>query len=592
VKAALGLGLTWAVLALAGAPMPAMAAELPKDPLEVDVDADDDDGDGVADGAAPRVAGVAARDLVPLPTYAIGRTVELVGGGLRAVLPDGRPVTTPLVAPRGTAIQAVASPRDSASLVVDGKTRVPVVVRAYGFEDRAEVTTAPATSFLGFSRALPDLPPSEDPDAFRITALGPEPGPVDVLSVDAKGALLGRIDGVPLDAECGKARPGCHASRLLRVVVDGVDGSHPSSLGRSLVGRVGGFVVVLRGRRKVASVRVVGPRGVVTEPYRLRVKGTVLRAEKTGKPALFGNEVDAVAEARADLTDAAALFSQCGVAVDVADADVRVASPPPPSLVSFGNDLGLPASGGEVRALVDGKHVAAPIAPGATPLEAAMVFAKYLELNGFVAEVTRNARIAPGAMGSVDVRVLRRGGVPARVSTEGPMTTDRTLAVALGVVELSDGLTHFGDMDSPSGTLEERSLVKSLEPVTRGAHVVYVPYFAGGGRIGESFIYGDGSSVRNVVIVDRSGARARQSSHAVAHELGHVLLDMPGHPDDFGKDTPHLLMDSDASDASAYGPRRLTNDECARIVRESGPRSKAPILEVLPRGPVPALKLP
>lgn len=172
------------------------------------------------------------------------------------------------------------------------------------------------------------------------------------------------------------------------------------------------------------------------------------------------------------------------------------------------------------------------------------------------------------------------------------MTTDRTLAVALGVVELSDGLTHFGDMDSPSGTLEERSLVKSLEPVTRGAHVVYVPYFAGGGRIGESFIYGDGSSVRNVVIVDRSGARARQSSHAVAHELGHVLLDMPGHPDDFGKDTPHLLMDSDASDASAYGPRRLTNDECARIVRESGPRSKAPILEVLPRGPVPALKLP
>jgi hypothetical protein len=153
-------------------------------------------------------------------------------------------------------------------------------------------------------------------------------------------------------------------------------------------------------------------------------------------------------------------------------------------------------------------------------------------------------------------------------------------------------ILDFGDMDSPSGTLEERSLVKSLEPVTRGAHVVYVPYFSGGGRIGESFIYGDGSSVRNVVIVDRSGARARQSSHAVAHELGHVLLDMPGHPDDFGKDTPHLLMDSDASDASAYGPRRLTNDECARIVRESGPRSKAPILEVLPRGPVPALKLP
>jgi hypothetical protein len=117
--------------------------------------------------------------------------------------------------------------------------------------------------------------------------------------------------------------------------------------------------------------------------------------------------------------------------------------------------------------------------------------------------------------------------------------------------------------------------------------VLYVPFFAGGGRVGESFIYGDGSSVKNVVLLDRSGIRTRRSSHAVAHELGHALLDVPGHPDDFGTDTPSLLMDSDASDASVYGPRRLMVEECARVLVESGPRGKIPLLESWPFEPVP-----
>ena len=113
-----------------------------------------------------------------------------------------------------------------------------------------------------------------------------------------------------------------------------------------------------------------------------------------------------------------------------------------------------------------------------------------------------------------------------------------------------------------------------------------MPYFLGGGRVGESFIFGDGSSVKNVIIVDRSGVRARRSSHVVAHELGHVLLDVPGHPDDFGRDTPSLLMDSDASDASVYGPRRVTDEECARVRAEAGPHAKVPMLEPWPFEPV------
>jgi hypothetical protein len=108
--------------------------------------------------------------------------------------------------------------------------------------------------------------------------------------------------------------------------------------------------------------------------------------------------------------------------------------------------------------------------------------------------------------------------------------------------------------------------------------VIVIPFFAGGGRIGESFIASDGSSMRNVVIIDRAGFRARRTSLTLAHELGHVILDEPGHPDDYGVDTPTLLMDSDASDSSPFGPRRITNDECARAVRQSGPTARMPLL--------------
>jgi hypothetical protein len=143
-------------------------------------------------------------------------------------------------------------------------------------------------------------------------------------------------------------------------------------------------------------------------------------------------------------------------------------------------------------------------------------------------------------------------------------------------------------MDAMAGTLEERTLLKALDdgdPTT--IEVVVVPLFAGGGRIGESFIGSDLSSVRNVVILDRAGIRARKSSLTLAHELGHVLMDLPGHPDDYGVDTPTLLMDSDAADASPFGPRRISIDECARVVRQSGPRSRVPLLVDVPLGPLP-----
>lgn len=178
----------------------------------------------------------------------------------------------------------------------------------------------------------------------------------------------------------------------------------------------------------------------------------------------------------------------------------------------------------------------------------------------------------------------RRNGAFANVEVaKATASNDPTLIVRVGRVDLADGLQHFGDMDSMAGTLEERALLKAFDdgdPTT--LEIFVVPAFASGGRIGESFIASDLSSLRNVVILDRAGLRARRSSLTLAHELGHVLLNMPGHPDDFGVDTPTMLMDSDAADASAFGPRRLSLEDCARAVRESGPRARTPLLKPWP----------
>ena len=46
-------------------------------------------------------------------------------------------------------------------------------------------------------------------------------------------------------------------------------------------------------------------------------------------------------------------------------------------------------------------------------------------------------------------------------------------------------------------------------------------------------------------------------------------------------------MDSDASDASPFGPRRITLDECARVVRQAGPHARVPLLTEWPITPLP-----
>jgi hypothetical protein len=376
------------------------------------------------------------------------------------------------------------------------------------------------------------------------------------------------------------------------VVSDDIDRNHPLVKDRSVRAEVGGALSVSASARAFGSIRVGGPRMTPIGPIaRLRGKMriVIVRNRPKGAPPFGTDDEGAKVLARRQLGLANALWGQCGINFgEEAEADVRIVDPPPNYLLALGCDVGLPSSGGEIRVRVDGRDVRAELKPRQTPRAAARAVARAIEQAGFVARVSENARIEPGADRTADVLVRRRDGqfVTIERPLDGRITTDATMTACIGGVDLTDGLDHFVDVDAPAGTVEERALVKAFDDGDPSTIKVFmIPAFAGGGRIGESFIYADRSSVRNVVIEDRAGVRADRASFALAHELGHILLDMPGHPDDYGVDLPTLLMDSDAADPSAFGPRRITIGECARAFRQSGPRAPVPLLSVWPLPP-------
>jgi hypothetical protein len=245
----------------------------------------------------------------------------------------------------------------------------------------------------------------------------------------------------------------------------------------------------------------------------------------------------------------------------------------------------MPASGGEIRFVTAGHRIRVPTPAGSRPVDVAATIVKALVAQGVPATVSVNARTGPSAERTADVLVRRADGSLGEILPDGvaPLSSDASLGVCLGEVDLADGLSHFSDADAPAGTVEERALVKAYEdgdPTTIDLFIV--PAFSGAGRIGESFIDDPRSSIQNVIILDRAAIRAGARSFALAHELGHVLLDLPGHPDDFGVDRPSALMDADAADPTIFGPRRLSIDECERAVRQSGPGVGVPMLTPWP----------
>lgn len=556
-------------------------------------DRDDDDDNGLADGSEERLSKEALVDVLPV-LVAPERVAVLEPGCLRWVV-RGRPWPGGGRAPRELGLQGLCPGRFSVE--VGGGARQVDVLELLAVDGRGARVDL-ARSHAAISRRLPTelyedaAEPGEDPDALRWIVIGPEEALPERLSVHSfrpDGRKLDALEVVELERDpCPDGTPlalGCRRTPLIRATGDRIDRTHPESSSRSLRAEVGGKLVVSVGGRKAASIRVGGPRvTAVGQIGRLRgrLNFHILRLAPGGMPAIGGDDVGAFEMARAELDTASGLWGQCGIHFGPpSEQPMAIHDPPPPHLLAIGCDLGLPASGGEIRFTVEGRRVRVETRARESPLEVAERVAQVLRGLGFVATPSINARVSKAAFPTVDVLVRRRDGALATLKPDGysPVSSDATLGACIGQVNLADGLSHFSDSDAAAGTLEERTLIKAYQdddPTT--IDVFIVPAFGGSGRIGESFIDSDRGSIQNVVILDRAGIRAGARSYALAHELGHILLDMPGHPDDFGVDRPSALMDADAADSSIFGPRRLSVAECERAVLQSGPTSPLPLL--------------
>lgn len=552
------------------------------EPLRLFTDFDDDDDDGVPDAAAPQPSARALEQVHWLP---VRGPIQVQGDAVRVVTSRDR---------RG--LQGLRAGR---SEVRAGERSLQVHVVEVRALDGRDAAVDLARSHASITRSLPAFLASgsePDGDALRWLFIGaPDalPERAKLVSTRPDGSPLDELPQVDLDpAPCPPNTAGelvCRSSPPIRATSDEIDRQHPESRGRSLRAEVGGRITVLVDGRQAARIRVGGPRDSALGPlarYRAKLRVRVLRLAPGGAPALGSNAEEARRVIESEIDTASQLWGQCGIHFGTGkELDIAVVDPPPAHLLSVGCNFGLPASGGELRFSVGKRKFSLRTSPGEMPLSVASRIAEALNRANLSARVSPNPRISAGVLGSVDVLVRGPNGAPvAFEADEGrPLSSDATLGVCLGSVDLRDGLSHFGDYDASAGTLEERALIKAFDdgdPST--IEVFVVPAFAESTRIGESFIYADGASIRNTVIVDRAAIRAGARSYALAHELGHVLLEMPGHPDDFGVDQPSALMDADAADPTIFGPRRLSVAECERAIRQSGPNAPVPLLTPWP----------
>lgn len=575
--------------------------------LRAVVDADDDDGDGVADGLA--TGKVDATDsvvpFVPLPPGLVHGGVRPDPGAVR-LLVDGKPAAlgARIAAGAHTLVLQALQP---GSFTVDlGPVQVALHAVAIVAVDGDGKPVDLASSHASFQRTPPDRVDdpgavTHDPDALRFVfaaAPGDVPDHARMVSRAEDGRLIDTLDPIPLaEGPCPAAVPAglrCRTTWPIRVVADDIDKRHPLVTSRSIRAELGGGLTIGTPDGLSQQIRVGGPRrtalGSIAR-YRGNLRVTVLRLSTGGSPVIGANDGSAVAAAQEQVAGVNARWAQCGISFGPpSEAEVHVVDPPPPFLIAVGCDLGLPASGGRLRVTVDGRDVTLHIDQGDRPWLVAARLERAIESAGFRVVRSSNSRIGPGAFPVVDLLVFRRDGTPADVDTpsHAPSSSDPTMPVCIGRAGMSRGLRHFLDVDSIAGTVQERTLLKWVDDHDPGTiDAVMVPAFESGGRIGETFIGNETSSLRNLVLVDRGGIRASHASHTLAHELGHVLLDVPGHPDDYGVDTPSLLMDSDAANPTAFGPLRLTVQECERAIRQSGPAAPIPMLEPWPLRPLP-----
>lgn len=400
------------------------------------------------------------------------------------------------------------------------------------------------------------------------------------LSTQARHGLLRHI---PLRRVPGTTR---FRSPFLRLVSDATDASAPDVGMQLLVARLGDQIVATVSSSDVSLSVPVGLE-LATASAREILHGTlrvfVLRTARGGAPVLGSSDAEAIELASRQIEIANEIWAQCFITFgEPRAAQVNVVNPPVSALLAVSDLEGLPARGGGVIQLRAANKRIGPIPtlPGALPEQTAAAIARALRAQGFSAEISVNPRADFGAHASADVIVRDRQGLPVPLSAEPgvPLSTDGQQQLVIGQVDLSDGITEFDNTISAVGTLEERTLVKLLsdgDPTT--IDLFLINRFLNRDRQGEAFIEADGSSMANTLIFDRNAVRYERQAWVQAHELGHVLLDEPLHPDNVGPDRPWLLMDADARQGRVVGPKRLSDDECEKVRRRSGP-SAHPVL--------------
>lgn len=451
-------------------------------------------------------------------------------------------------------------------------------------------------SHLSISRGLPghlaalanqsDM--SIDADAVRFVLCGAQlPPAVDIRTLDRAGNSFDQKLRVPLERTLLASEPGkaCVQSPLVRITPERFDAHCASSGLCQLEGQSGGQLQLGHGKQTWFSIAVAGPQQVPFGPtvWRAQLRVRIVRTWAKGVPPIGRDDSAAVALVRHEIHIANQLWGQCGIFFgDEAETDVVVVDPPEPAMLSLGCGAGLVASGGDVALQIGPHKLGIQTRSGDSPRVVALRLARSAEALGIRTEIHVNPRIQPAAQESIDLEFRSRSGtrLPIRAIPNRSLSDDPTLGICVGIVDLTDGLDHFTNSSAMAGTLEERSLLRSVVDRDPGTiDVVVIEGFSRPGRIGESFVGSEAGYLGNVVIINPAALRVGAKSFALAHELGHILLDQPGHPDDYGVDTPWSLMDSDAVDGTLYGPKHLTRSDCVRAIVQSGPGSPVPLLE-------------
>jgi hypothetical protein len=567
--------------------------------ISVVVDRDDSDDDGTTD--SEQAAGVPLQDTVEVVVPALRRAAATVSvlGGLR-VLRNGKPTPTPLVLapdelPATLWLQATepsTGSRSLAMMVAQGQevTRQPLHAVELAFLDAQNRPLRAAANGLAISQRVTSDASLPRGTEHGLTSRDPRNVRVQITDSSAVGKRIeARIESVGSTGEVrhslvlslvreDTSQP--FRSRFVRLVGDHVDRDARGVAGQALLVALRDSVRIVyssSGASFTQAMRVSRPGDEVSTiaARHASLRLFVLRAAKGAAPVIGTDDASAIRLMRDEVASANEIWLQCNITFGApAEVPLEIADPPDRGFIAIANRDGLPARGGTIQLRADGKMLPPIIVnAGSAASDTGIKIAEALRAQGFDAQVTINPRTAFGAAPGADVVVRRRNGELALIDAAPgfPLSTDRQQRIELGVVDLGDGLEEFDNMTAASGTLEERMLIKTLaddDPST--VDVFIINRFTHGTRQGEAFIEASAGAIGNAVILDRTGLRHRETAWTMAHELGHVLLNQPLHPDNVGRDRPWLLMDSDNNRGTVNGPKRLTPEECAQARDSAG----------------------